>query len=123
MMKFSKRLEVGEDTNMRLSVIGFEHNGMLIHEPFRSSCGRFSANPESDYGISEIEAIWLDRLNLRLEHASEAAMNAGILEIQQAIGVTVEDDYKHDLSQHDLRNRISKALAKYVLEELANATS
>ena len=37
----------------------FEHEGMSIHNPWESSCGRFEVDPYSTYGRSFI--IWLLR--------------------------------------------------------------
>jgi hypothetical protein len=41
---------------------GFEHEGMFIHNPYESSCGRFLAKP-SDYGLSAAEAKQLVNMN------------------------------------------------------------
>ena len=37
-------------------LIGFLSKDVLIVEPFRSTCGRFTAMPDSDYGLSESAA-------------------------------------------------------------------
>lgn len=59
--KFKLGTKVGNDGKQE-PAYGFEHEGMFIHNPYESSCGRFLAKP-SDYGLSNAEAKQLVNMN------------------------------------------------------------
>ena len=46
--------------------LGFDKDGVFITDPFKSSCGRFLADPRKDYGLTsdQIEQI---KLSLQAE--------------------------------------------------------
>lgn len=72
-------------------VIGIETKGFFIHDPYLSSCGRFSVNPTEEYGISETDAELLKGINGALAEATEAALNAACKTIQDKLGVQTGD--------------------------------
>ena len=120
MHKFSAPLALGEDANTQHAVLGFvfEKEGVFIHDPTLSSCGRFTVDPAEQYGISAIDAQELATLNTLLEDATQAAINAGCLAIQEKLGITSGDTAGASFSGGEKAAAISKALGEYLLLEL-----
>lgn len=89
MKKFPYNLVTGEDDSIgrRFWYVGFAHDGMFIHNPRLSSCGRFEAKPK-DYGLTDEQADILAEVNKSVQRAAAAALNAGCSEVQAALGVT-----------------------------------
>jgi hypothetical protein len=120
MHQFSVPLVLGEDANTQQTVFGFifEKEGMFIHEPTSSSCGRFHVDPHKQYGISALDAKELAGLNTLLKDATQAALNAGCLEIRQTLGIARGDGAAAFFSDDEKVAVISKALGEYLKFEL-----
>lgn len=61
----SKKWAWDEVEDVGAEVVGFVHEDMFIYDPFHSSCGRFEADPEKDYGLSKKAAEILAAENER----------------------------------------------------------
>jgi hypothetical protein len=117
MMKFSKKLTVGTDPDSGRSVLGFEHKGMFILDPFRSDCGRFEVHPGDAYDMGVSEAQRLLHLNQAIEDAAMAALDLGCRHIQEFLGVE-SGDYASHYYSGDGANGMSLEMAKYAESEL-----
>lgn len=64
MNAFPHKLEVIENPETGKEVLAFldEPSGTLIYDPRASTCGRFSTEP-AVYGLTEIDAKWLEASN------------------------------------------------------------
>lgn len=118
MIAFTKPLMQGDDPETGMPVLGFEADGMFIHKPRLSSCGRFSVNPTEAYGISGAEADALVALNKVLDQATEDAINAGCLTLMNHLGVTDGGIAGVCFSGNSARAQVARPLARYLLTEL-----
>lgn len=114
---FLKTLTDGEDPNTGMPLFGIEHAGMFIYEPYRSSCGRFDAQP-SDYGLTKESADLLVGLNNLIDESAEAAINAACLSIQTKLGIVSGDVAGIAFS---LKCTIAKAMLSYIRTEACMA--
>lgn len=123
MHKFLVPLVLGEDANTQHAVLGFvfEKEAVFIHDPTLSSCGRFTVDPSAQYGISAVDAQELATLNALLEDATQAAINAGCLAIQEKLGIISGDTAGAAFSGGEKAAAISKALGEYLELELSLA--
>ncbi|MBC8738506.1 hypothetical protein F6X40_17165 [Paraburkholderia sp. UCT31] len=115
-MKLSFKLEFSEDHDGN-AVFGFHHDGFYIFDPFLDTDGMTPADP-MQYGISLDEAAFLAKLNGALEDATEAALNAGCLRIQDALGVKHGDYAGIHFSGGVAKQQIRQTLGEYFKAEL-----
>ena len=118
-MKLNFKLELLENAEGNLA-FGFTHekSGTFIAEPFLCTSGMEPIDPTEEYGISKEEADFIVKLNEALENATEDAVNAGCLAVQQAIGVT-RGDYAGVYFSGDVeRKKVREVFAKYMHSEL-----
>lgn len=113
-MPFPFELTLGEDGETGSVRIGFVCDGMWIHDPFRSECGRFECNPEG-YMLTAEQASYLKALNHVLETASLAALDAGCAGIQASMGECDGGFAGIFFSDHEHRQRIERTFAQYLL--------
>lgn len=121
MVRFSFLLQQGEDASTGLAVFGFEHDGMFIHDPFVSDCGRFEVDPVQTYGIAQDEAEALRTLNRALGDATDAAVDAACKSAQKSMGIVSGDSASRFFSDEDARRNFSKGVADYIQFELRQA--
>ena len=117
MHRFSHPLVKGEDASTGTPVFGFEVNDMFIHDPSLSECGRFSVDPSETYGITAEDAKELNRLNELLTAATEAALNAGCLHIQEALGIESGDLAGMHFPGTQASAPVARALMDYLMAE------
>jgi hypothetical protein len=115
---FSEKLSIQDNVD-GLACLGFEHDGFFIFDPFVSECSRFEVDPAT-YGLTAEQAAFIKSFNEALEHAAEAAINAGAKVMQDALGVTTGDFAGQYFSGEFECNKIRHALAVYALEEYDN---
>jgi len=123
--KFTHPLINGLDANTNLPVFGLGINDMFVTDPYLSSCGRFKAEPTKEWGISREEADQLVALNKTLDEATQAALNAGCLHVQNSIlgaGATGDVAGVH-FSASETVAPIAQAILDYMKVELAFAQS
>ena len=72
---------------------------------------------QEDRGISQVDAEQLVKLNKLITEATEAALNAGCLVIQEALGVTSGDVAGIHFSGKRETAWIAHALANYLISE------
>lgn len=113
MHKFALPLETGEDPKTNLPVFGFSINGMFIHDPFFSQCGRFEVNPTETYGLSLEDANRLVALNKLVDTATQAALDAGCLAVQQALDIATGDVAGMHFSGPDQVGQVAWAMVHY----------
>lgn len=99
------------------AAIGFLHDGMFISDPtLCDSGGRWSVDPQEAYGLTPEHVQYLRDLNDHLKAATESAINAGCLSIQQALGVTSGDTAGMHFGT-DAGKGIANTLADYLVVE------
>lgn len=118
---FSVSLQQGEHPETGLAVFGFEYEGMFIHDPFSSECGRFEVDPPEAYAITWEDAEALKKLNQVLADATEAAINAACKTFQDAVGITSGDVAGLFFSDKDAARGFSKSVADYIQFEMQQA--
>lgn len=118
MYNFEKPIKLGADPRTDLPVFGFAINHMFIHDPYISECGRFDVDPQQVYGISKEDAQNLKNLNQLVEDATQAALNAGCMAIQTAMGVMSGDVAGVHFSGPEQTAPVALAMAEYMLSEL-----
>lgn len=111
-------LESINQQNGNKPVAGFAFKGMQIFDPFLSECGRFLVSPEY-YGLTVEEANALSALNQKVEDATQDAINAGCLAIQQHLGVTAGDRAGNFFSSEST-TQIEQIFLNYALAEIAD---
>lgn len=103
-----------------MPVFGFSFNGMCVHDPRLSDCGRFAMAPK-DSGLTEEQANWLTRVNAAIDIATESALNAGCREIQVIMGIDSGDVAGLHYSSDEQRSEIAKSFANYLQTEFVHA--
>lgn len=122
MHRFSNPVSIGEDAATSLPVLGFVLNEMFIHDPAFSECGRFEVDALATYGVPAADVRQLKQLNDLVDAATQAALNAGCREVQDALGVTAGDLAGVHFSGSAAVQPVAKAMCEYILAEyLANA--
>lgn len=106
----------GGDAITGMPVFGVEHDGMFIHDPYASDCGRFEADPIS-HGLSKEEADLMVKLNKLIESSAEAAINAACLEVQTKMGIPTGDVAGIFFSDGGLQIAIAGAMRAYIRAE------
>ncbi len=96
---------------------GFVHQGIVIHDPTVTECGRFPATPDL-YGMTEAQVLALMQLNSTLDEATESAINAGSLVIQRHLGITTGDTAGAYFTGES-REQIERVIVQYALTEIA----
>ncbi|ABE46876.1 hypothetical protein [Polaromonas sp. JS666] len=96
---------------------GFVHQGVVIHDPTVTECGRFAATPDL-YGMTDAQVLALERLNSTLDEATEAAINAGANVIQKDLGITTGDTAGTYFTGESQEN-IARVFLRYALTEIA----
>lgn len=117
MHQFALPLETGIDAVTNLPVLGFSLNGMFITNPFVSECGRFEVDPVETYGLSRSDADQLVAFNKLVDTATQDALNAGCLAIQQALGIETGDVAGVHFSGPDEVRPVAQAMVDYLLTE------
>lgn len=115
--KFTHPIEIGEDPQTGLPVFGFSINDMFISEPKLSECGRFDVDPLQAYGLTPEDVAAQAALNAAIKQATEDALNAGCLAIQQATGIPSGDVAGLYFSDEAKVRPIAEAMAKYLETE------
>lgn len=123
MHHFNLDLVLGQDPNTDMPVFGFERNSFFIFDPMSSECSRFIVDPTENYGISKEDAAELARLNKLIETATQVALNAGCLSIQDAVGISHGDFAGIHFSGNENAKPIADALAKYLFAEYEHANA
>ena len=116
-------VDLGIDPTDDRPVFGFNFNNTFIFDPALSSCGRFKVDAAECYGISADDLNSLQLLNGELEAATEAAINAGCLSIQNALAVASGDDAGDFFSGQEIRGPFAISLGLYMLREMELAQS
>ena len=101
-----------------MPVLAFTHQGVDIHDPSVSSCGRFEVDPTQAYGVTGADAKALLQLNRALEIATHAALNAGCKALQDIFGIDSGDVAGMHFSSADAVRPLAQALAEYLLFEV-----
>lgn len=117
MHRFAHFPAIGENVATGLPVFGFIINDMFIHEPDASECGRFKVDPLKAYGISEADARQLAMFNALVDTATQAALNAGCREVQDAFGVLAGDLAGMHFSGTDAVRPIAQSMCEYIQAE------
>lgn len=105
---FLKTLIDGEDAITGMPVFGIEHGGMFIHDPYRSSCGRFEIQP-SAYGLTKESADLLVALNRLIDDSAENSIIAANMSVCCKKGIHGDDVYAERFSDRELAKAISGA--------------
>jgi hypothetical protein len=119
MYKFSRPLLQALDPATGLPVFGFECDEVFVFRPNVSVCGRFTANPQTDYGISLEDARQLVAINNLLDEATQAGLNEMCLKVQQGLGISQGDVAGRYFSGPDNVRAIAQTAADYIQHELA----
>lgn len=117
MHQFALPLETGDDAITGLPVFGFSINDMFITDPFLSECGRFKVNPTEVYGLSQDDANHLVALNKLVDTATQDALNAGCLAVQQALGIETGDVAGVHFSGPAEIRPVAQAMVDYIQTE------
>jgi len=117
-MKLSFELKLSEGEH---AIFGFEHDGAFITDPYLCDAGMMPVDPADEYGITKEEADHVVMLNSALESATEDAVNAACLNIQQALGVTAGDFAGRYFSGDVQKDQIRTVLASYMQAEMKDA--
>lgn len=96
---------------------GFVHQGIVIHDPSVTECGRFAAKSDL-YGMTDAQVLALVRLNAQIEEAAEAAINAGTSVIQKHLDITTSDQ-AGAFFVGDNKVQIERMFLRYALTEVA----
>ena len=99
-------------------VVGIEVDDMFIFEPHESPCGRFVVDPAEAYGLSPEQAGTLVSLNNQIHEATQAAIDAGCLSIQEHLGIESGDQAGVIFSEDDIVNNIGLSMATYLAHEI-----
>jgi hypothetical protein len=102
--------------------LGIVHEGVAIHDFTVTSCGRFDADPEIDYGMLPEDMKALADLEKVIECAVENALDAGCLTIQKHLGVTDGGFAGVFFSGPEYRQQLLKMFIDYAASEV-NANS
>lgn len=121
MHQFQLPLHQGDILSTGLPVFGFMVDGMFIHDPRRSDCGRFEVDPLDAYGISKEDAEQLAALNKMLDDATQAALNEGCYRVQTHLGIEAGDFAGVYFSGSQHVRSIAQALANYIFREIERA--
>lgn len=119
MHRFTKKPEIGTHPETGHPTFGFVIDDVFVTDPYASECGRFTADPARDYGLTPEDAKALAALNEGLREATEAAVNAGCKAIQDALGVTSGDVASRYFSSDASTKAVAQTLADYAEHELA----
>ena len=98
--------------------VGFldEPSGIVISDTSQSSCGRFPANAEG-YGLTYENGEVLTLLNELVTKATEDAINALCLAVQQPLGIAAGNLAAQFFSGHILLDDIQRVTAEYICAE------
>ena len=116
---FARTPVVGVDPTNDQPVIGFNVKGFFVFDAFTSSCGRFDVDPQETYGISVEDAKALRGMNAAIARATDAALDAGALEIQKELGVATGDLAGLFFSGLQIQEQIGQLMRGYLMAELA----
>lgn len=103
--------------------VGFldKPSGILISDPFSSTCGRFVAAPTTTYGISLAAARALKSLNFKIRELSSGMLTESTRQIQELLGVT-SGDFAEMYFTGEKEDRFfeqhTELLASYAIAEL-----
>lgn len=113
-------LAVTEDVNTGKLRIGFCHaaSGIAIHDPQISSCGRFEVDPTQAYQLSGEQVAALAALNEAIETATENALNAGALALQEFLAIEDGGFAGMHFSGDEDRHVIRRIFADYAVAEI-----
>lgn len=112
MFKFTLQLVQTEDPSNGLPAFGLRADGLVLG-PHLSQLQTASLPPS--------DAENLKAINKLLDSATQSALNAGCLEIQQALGIESGDVAGVFFSGPDEVSPIARALADYLEHEIALA--
>jgi hypothetical protein len=100
---------------------GFLHQGIVIHDPKVTECGRFPA-PASLYGLTDAQVIALVHLNAKIDEASQAAITAGTQVLQHHLDITT-GDIAGDFFTGESQEQVERVFLRYALTEVARLQS
>jgi uncharacterized protein YunC (DUF1805 family) len=123
MHQFQLPLHQGDNLSTGLPVFGFMVDGMFIHEPTLSDCGRFDVDPLKTYGICAQDVQQLAALNKMLHDATQAALNEGCYRAQNFLGIEAGDFAGVYFSGSEHVRPIAEALADYIFREIERAAA
>lgn len=123
MRTFPYPLNRGEDPVTGLPVLGFEHEGHFIFDPYRSPDLDRDVDPLQAYELPHAHADRLVKLNKLLLHATRAALEAGRAVIQQELGLAPGNVPELSLDEERATRPIVQTLADYVLREVTAGRS
>lgn len=117
-LTFPYPLNRGEDPVTGLPVLGFEHRGHFIFEPYRSPDLTRDVDPLQAYELPHAHADRLVKLNKLLVKATRAALDAGCAVIQNELGLAMGPIPDLQLGQDAATRPVVQTLADYVLREV-----
>jgi len=109
-------LAMGQDPGGFLK-FGVIHDGVFIHDIFRSQCGNYGVDPEETYGVPAEAASEIRRMNETVAHATAIAARA----TEQAITAALNDGKDVSTGLFDADRELRASLAGTVAACLAHA--
>jgi hypothetical protein len=117
MVPFSLPVRVHKPFGEDLPRLGCNCNGNFVWNPYKGVTG----DPETDYGIKDAEAKQLQELNRAIDQATEAAIDAGCLVIQTAMGIKDGGFASVHFSNRKDASEIAFIFADYLLAEYSHS--
>lgn len=117
MLQFTRPLALGANSR-GLPCFGLSVDNALVTDPYTCEDSGAAVDPQEAYGISEEDAQNLKKVNQTLDDATQAALNAGCLAVQSALGVMSGDVAGVHFSGPEQVRPIALAMAEYLQSEL-----
>lgn len=98
-------------------VVGYSDNGMAIHEPRKSSCGRFDVDPTAN-GLTADQADALERLNIAVGQVAEAMLAVGTKAILTNLSLPIGSRACAFASDKRNVDSLREMLTQYAVDEI-----